>query len=66
MSDRLVQVAGMGADAANEVPAAERGVTEKPREDSTAAGWDPYEVWRTRVKESRVPHKDSSDPHERD
>lgn len=66
VSGGLVEIAGVGADAANEEPAAERVVpAEKRREDSTA-GWDPYEVWRTRVKEPRVAREDEiSGPRER-
>ncbi len=55
----LVQIVNVGSDAANEEPAAERVVpVDKKREDSTA-GWNPYEVWRTRVKEPRVTRGES-------
>ena len=62
----LVRITAVGVDAANEEPAAERVPAEKRREDRTA-GWDPYEVWRTRVKEPRVPKEEPgiSDPHDR-
>jgi hypothetical protein len=62
----LVSITGVGVDAANEEPAAERVRAEKHREDRTAA-WDPYEVWRTRVKEPRVTKDEPgiSAPHDR-
>jgi hypothetical protein len=62
----LVRITGVGVDAANEEPAAERVRAERHREDRTA-GWDPYEVWRTRVKEPRVTKDEPgiSDPHDR-
>jgi hypothetical protein len=56
----LVPVAGVGSDAANEETAAERVVPAEERREDSTAGWDPYEVWRTRVKEPRVPHKDEN------
>ena len=62
----LVRITGVGVDAANEEPAAERVPAEKHREDHTA-GWDPYEVWRTRVKAPRATKEEPgiSDPHDR-
>ena len=62
----LVQITAPGDDAANEEPAAERVPAEKRQEDGTA-GWDPYEVWRTRIKEPRTPRPEPgiSDPNER-
>lgn len=63
----LVLIAGVGTDAANEEPAADRVVpVEKKREDSSA-GWNPYEVWRTRVKEPRVTRDELpvAKPHDR-
>jgi hypothetical protein len=63
----LVRITEIGVDAANEEPAAERVVpAEKRREDRTA-GWDPYEVWRTRVKEPRLTPKEPgvSEPRDR-
>ena len=59
----LVRVTASGDDAANEDPTAERAPIEKRPEDRTA-GWDPYEVWRTRVKEPRTPQPEPgiSDP----
>ena len=62
----LVQIVDVGTDAANE-QAAERVVpVEKKREDGTA-GWNPYEVWRTRVKEPRMTRDESplAKPHDR-
>lgn len=64
----LNRITDAGIEAANEEPAAERVVpAEKAREDSSTAGWDPYEVWRTRVKEPRVTRDEPgiSEPHDR-
>lgn len=51
-SGGLVRISGDVGTAANEDRAAEPGVVEDRRADG-AAGWDPYEVWRTRVKGAR-------------
>lgn len=39
--------------AANEDQVAEPSVTESGPQSDETAGWDPYEVWRTRVKSVR-------------
>jgi hypothetical protein len=56
-----------GDDAANEEPAADRVVPAEKRPGDRTAGWDPYEVWRTRVKEPRTPRPEPgiADRHER-
>lgn len=51
-SGGLVRISGDGGAAANEDRAAEPVATDDRRADG-AAGWDPYEVWRTRVKDVR-------------
>jgi hypothetical protein len=63
----LVRITTPGDDAANEEPAAERVVPVEKRHEDSTAGWNPYEVWRTRVKEPRTPRPDPgiSDPHDR-
>lgn len=48
----LVRISGDVGVAANEDRAAECAVVDERRADG-APGWDPYEVWRTRVKKSR-------------
>jgi hypothetical protein len=49
----LVRIAGDTGDAANEDRAVEQTVPAVERSDPGTAGWDPYEVWRTRVKATR-------------
>jgi hypothetical protein len=49
----LAQIAGVGDGAANE-EAAERVVPAKEHGEDSTAGWDPYDVWRKRVKEPRT------------
>jgi hypothetical protein len=48
-SGGLVRIFGDEGLAANEDLAAEPGAVDAPQTDG-AAGWDPYEVWRTRIK----------------
>lgn len=50
----LVRIAGETGDAANEDQAVEKSVPAVERSDPGTAGWDPYEVWRTRVKTPRL------------
>jgi len=50
-SGGLVRLSGDTDLAANEDLVVEAPVA--TREAEEAAGWDPYEVWRTRVKRSR-------------
>jgi hypothetical protein len=49
----LVEIVGAGDGAANE-EAAERVVPAKEHREDSTAGWDPYDVWRKRVKEPRT------------
>jgi hypothetical protein len=51
----LVTIAGDGGGAANDDVAAEQPVPAKEG-DAGAAGWDPYDVWLTRVKAPRDDH----------
>ena len=51
-SGGLVRISGDGGMAANDDRAAESAVSDNRGADG-AAGWDPYEVWRTRVKDAR-------------
>lgn len=53
----LVRIAGDNGDAANEDQAVEKTVPAVERSDPGTAGWDPYEVWRTRVKAPRLAHE---------
>lgn len=48
----LVRISGDAGLAANEDLAVEPGAVDDRRADG-AAGWDPYEVWRTRIKSVR-------------
>lgn len=48
----LVRITADGGMAANEDRAAESAVVDDRGADG-APGWDPYEVWRTRVKKTR-------------
>jgi hypothetical protein len=48
----LVNFAADAGSAANEDEAADRSVPAEER-DSGTAGWDPYEVWLTRVRGPR-------------
>ena len=50
----LVRIAGDNGDAANEDRAVEKTVPAVEHSDPGTAGWDPYEVWRTRVKGPRL------------
>ena len=63
----LVRITAPGDDAANEAPSAEQVVPTEKRQEDSAAGWDPYEVWRTRVKEPRTSRDEPgiSDPRDR-
>lgn len=49
VSGGLVSVAGDASRATEEIPVAEFVSQSRPTTDEPA-GWDPYEVWRTRVK----------------
>jgi len=51
-SGGLVRIAGESEVAANEEVAASLPVADGRRNDATA-GWDPYQVWLTRVKAPR-------------
>ena len=51
-SGGLVRIAGESEVAANEEVAASLPVADGRRNDATA-GWDPYQVWLTRVKVPR-------------
>lgn len=51
-SGGLVRIAGESEGAANEELAAGLPVEDGRRNDATA-GWDPYQVWLTRVKAPR-------------
>ena len=51
-SGGLVRLSGDAGRAANEDLAVETAVV-VDRKTEEAAGWDPYEVWRTRVKRTR-------------
>lgn len=51
-NDGLVRISGDAGLAANEDLAVEPKAVDDRRADE-AAGWDPYEVWRTRVKSVR-------------
>ena len=50
----LVSIAGETGDAANEERAVEKTVPAVERSDPGTAGWDPYEVSRTREKAPRL------------
>ncbi len=56
----LIRITGEGIDAGREEPAVKQVVPAARDRDQSTAGWDPYEVWRTRVKEPRVAHDDSA------
>lgn len=60
----LVRIAGDVSPAANEDRIAQGmdpGVSaEEHRRTDAPAGWDPYDVWRTRVKKARDPKKPDS------
>jgi hypothetical protein len=49
----LVKIAGSVGTAANEDRVVEDGFAEINRRIDATAGWDPYDVWRTRVKQAR-------------
>jgi len=57
----LVSIGGGAGDAANEDVAADQSVPAMEHRDPGTAGWDPYEVWRTRVKAPRA-ERDPPDP----
>lgn len=64
-SGGLVSISGDVGLAANEDLAAQPGTVDDRQTDG-AAGWDPYEVWRTRVKDVRgtreKPSADDDEP----
>jgi hypothetical protein len=49
----LVKIAGSVSPAANEDRVTGDGFAELNRRNDATAGWDPYDVWRTRVKQAR-------------
>ena len=59
----LVSFAGEEAVAANDDRAEATGSWKIPQFDQHA-GWDPYEVWRTRVKRVRETPQPKPDEHE--
>jgi len=60
-SGGLVSISGDAGEAANAEVAADQSVPAVEHRDPGTAGWDPYEVWRTRVKAKR-PERDPPDP----
>lgn len=52
-SGGLVRIAGESDVAANEDERAADSAVEDDRRDDATAGWDPYQVWRARVKAPR-------------
>lgn len=54
----LVRISGEVGMAANEDRVAESAVVDERSTDG-ASGWDPYEVWRTRVKKTSATHGDT-------
>ncbi len=63
-SGGLVSIAGKSEVAANEDEAAATSTIEDDRRTDATAGWDPYQIWLTRVKAPREAKDlaDSSDP----
>jgi hypothetical protein len=60
-SGGLVRIAGESEVAANEEIAADLPVADGRRNDATA-GWDPYQVWLTRVKAPREARDEPDSP----
>lgn len=54
----LVRISGDAGTAANEDRAADSAVVDNRSADG-APGWDPYEVWRTRVKKTSATQGDT-------
>jgi hypothetical protein len=61
VSGGLVRIAGESEVAANEEIAAGLPVADGRRNDATA-GWDPYQVWLTRVKAPREARDEPDSP----
>jgi hypothetical protein len=56
----LIHITGAQAEAANEESAAKTVVAAEKHCVDSAAGWDPYEVWRTRVNKPRMAREESA------